>query len=302
MSRRGGEITEARAAISIHVHGTNVERNDSSVRRHYDCAKQGADMLLQDKAAIIYGIGSIGRVVARTFAAEGAQVFLAGRTQEKLDQAAKDIPGAQADTVDAFDQDAVSAHADAVVAKAGRIDIAINTVGVPHVQGVPLQQLTLDEFMTPIIGHAKTNFITASAVAHHMTAHGSGVILTMSTPGARLTGPGFLGHGVANAGVETFSRLLAAELGPSGVRVVCIRPHAIPEAVPTSHTGEVFTRMAEAQGITVDAVLNTFAAGTLLNRLPTLVDVANYAAFAASDRAGILTGTIGNLTAGTLAD
>jgi 3-oxoacyl-[acyl-carrier protein] reductase len=135
-----------------------------------------------------------------------------------------------------------------------------------------------------------------------MTKQGSGVILTMSTPGARLVGPGFLGHGVANAGVEAFSRLLAAEVGPSGVRVVCIRPHAISDAVATSHTGEVFTKVADAQGVTVDAVLAGFAEGTLLNRLPTLDDVANYAAFAASDRAGIITGTIGNLTGGTLVD
>ena len=259
-------------------------------------------MILQDKVAIIYGVGAIGAAVGRTFAAEGAQVFLAGRSPAKLAQAAQDIPGANTAAVDAFDQAAVFAHADAVAAKAGRIDIVINAVGVPHVQGAPLAELTLDEFMTPITAHAKTNFITAQAVSRHMTAQRSGVILTLSTPGARLAGPGFLGHGVANAGVEAFSRLLAAELGPSGVRVVCIRPHAISDAVEYSHTGDVFTKVADTQGTTVDAVLASFAAGTLLNRLPTLADVANYAAFTASDRAGILTGTIGNLTAGALVD
>jgi 3-oxoacyl-[acyl-carrier protein] reductase len=259
-------------------------------------------MLLQDKIAIIYGVGSVGGAVARTFAAEGARVFLAGRSPEKLAHAAQDIPGAELATVDAFDRNSVFAHTDAVAAKAGRIDIAINTVGVPHVQGPLLADLTLDEFMTPIIGHATTNFITAQAVARHMTKQGSGVILTMSTPGARLAGPGFLGHGVANAGVEAFSRMLAAEVGSSGVRVVCIRPHAISDAVATSHTGETFAKVAEAQGVTVDAVLADFAEGTLLGRLPTLDDVANYAAFAASDRARALTGAIGNLTAGTLVD
>ncbi len=259
-------------------------------------------MLLQDKIAIIYGVGSVGGAVARTFAAEGARVFLAGRSTAKLEQVARDIPGAEIATVDAFDQDAVFAYTEGVAAEVGRIDIAINAVGVPHVQGPPLAELTVDEFMTPITGHARTNFITAQAVARQMTKQGSGVILTMSTPGARLAGPGFLGHGVANAGVEAFSRMLAAEVGPRGVRVVCIRPHAISDAVATSHTGAVFTKVADAQGVTVDAVLAGFAQGTMLNRLPTLDDVANYAAFAASDRARALTGTIGNLTAGTLVD
>lgn len=259
-------------------------------------------MLLKDKVAVIYGVGAVGGAIARTFAAEGAQVFLAGRTAANLAETAKEIPGAETAVVDAFDQAAVFAHADAVAAQAGRIDIAINTVGVPHVQGVPLADLTLDEFMTPITGHATTNFITAQAVSRQMITQGSGVILTMSTPGARLAGPGFLGHGVANAGVETFSRLLAAELGANGIRVVCIRPHAIPDAVPRSHTSEVFTKVADTQGITIDAVFEGFTQGTLLHRLPTLADVADYAAFAASDRARALTGTIGNLTAGTLVD
>jgi 3-oxoacyl-[acyl-carrier protein] reductase len=115
-----------------------------------------------------------------------------------------------------------------------------------------------------------------------MAKQGSDVILTLSTPGARLSGQGFLGNGVSSAAVEAFSRILAGELGPSGIRVICLRPHAIPEAVATSHTGEVFTNFAKRLGTTVDAMLTGWANTTLLERLPTLDEVANFAAFVAS--------------------
>jgi 3-oxoacyl-[acyl-carrier protein] reductase len=136
-----------------------------------------------------------------------------------------------------------------------------------------------------------------------MAKQGSGVILTLSTPGARMSGVGFLGNGVASAAIEAFSRILAGELGPSGIRVVCLRPDAIPEAVITSHTGEIFSGIAERAGTTVEGMLAERAStGTLLKRLPTLAEVANFAAFVASDRASAMTGAIANLTSGSLVD
>jgi 3-oxoacyl-[acyl-carrier protein] reductase len=85
-------------------------------------------MLLQDKNAVIYGGGgAIGGAVARTFAREGARVFLAGRTLSKLEAVAEDIcsEGGQADTaeVDALDEKAVDEYADAVAAETGSLDI-----------------------------------------------------------------------------------------------------------------------------------------------------------------------------------
>jgi NAD(P)-dependent dehydrogenase (short-subunit alcohol dehydrogenase family) len=131
----------------------------------------------------------------------------------------------------------------------------------------------------------------------------NGVILTLSTPGARLSGAGFLGNGVASAAIEAFSRLLAGELGSAGIRVICLRPDAIPEALPASHARAAFEGYARRAGISVEEMLAARAAGaTLLKRLPTLAQVADYAAFAASERAGAMTGAIANLTCGSLVD
>jgi 3-oxoacyl-[acyl-carrier protein] reductase len=73
--------------------------------------------------------------------------------------------------------------------------------------------------------------------------------------------------------------------------------------VPTSYTGEVFRGFAERGGMTVDEMLARWAGtGTLLGRLPTLAQVADYAAFVASDRAGAMTGAIADLSSGAVVD
>jgi len=256
-------------------------------------------MLLENKNAVIYGGGgAIGGAVARVFAREGARVFLAGRTQSKLDAVAADIAaaGGRAETarLDVFDELAVARHADTVAARAGSIDIALNAVSIMHDQGTTLADLSLDEFMRPIDGCMRTLFITSKAVARHMG--GGGVILTLSEPGSRLAVPGILGHSASGAAREAFSRVLAAELAPRNIRVICIRPHAISDAPAAgSYTKELF-------GEPLEEAMAGMAKGTLLKRLPTLSEVAESAAFLASSRAGAMTGTVVNLSGGALVD
>jgi NAD(P)-dependent dehydrogenase (short-subunit alcohol dehydrogenase family) len=173
-----------------------------------------------------------------------------------------------------------------------------------HDQGTPIASLTLDDFMLPIDRFLRTLFITSKAVAPYMGKRRPGVILTLSTPGSKVASPGDLGHCVSVAGTEAFSRVLAAELAPSNIRVVCLRPHAIDDAPGAgSYTGKLFARKASALGMSGGAeLLGGFAQGTMLKRLPTLSEVAETAAFLASDRAGAMTGTVANLSAGALVD
>ncbi|BBH23231.1 short-chain dehydrogenase [Paenibacillus baekrokdamisoli] len=251
--------------------------------------------------------GAIGGAVARAFAREGAKVFLAGRTLTKLDAIASEISAAggvaEIAQVDALDERAVEEHADAVVAKAGSIDIALNAIGIYHVQGTPISELSLEDYALPITVYTQTNFITAKAAARHMARKSSGVILTLSTPVSQMPGPGYMGHSVACAGVEAFSRHLAGELAPNGIRVICLRSHMIPEAEAMgSHTRNVFRSVAELNGVTNEELMAGAAAGTLLKRLPTLANVADTAVFMASEQAGAMTGTVANLTSGFILD
>jgi 3-oxoacyl-[acyl-carrier protein] reductase len=251
---------------------------------------------------VIYGGGgAIGGAAARAFARAGARVYLAGRTRARLEKVANDIgDAASVAEVDALDERAVADHVDAVVADAGGIDIALNAVSFSHVQGTPVTELSFDEVWHPIDVFVRTNLLTALAVARPMTARRSGVILTLSTAGSRHTPPGVVGHGTTCAAIEAMTQRLAVDLGPSGVRVVCLRPHAISDAPSHgSYTTDLFKRWAAQAGLSVENMLVQWGEDmTLLGRLPTLAQVADTAVFLASDSAGATTGKVVDLTSG----
>src|SRR5260221_988090 len=132
-----------------------------------------------------------------------------------------------------------------------------------------------------------------------MIANKSGVIMTITAlparMGSRLNG----GYGSAHAAKEALTRDLSAELAPQGIRVVNLRPHGLPE---TSTMREVFDIKALLMGLTWEQ-LNGYLAGTTHpRRAMALQDVANVAAFMASDKASGMTGTTVNLTMGSLDD
>ena len=264
--------------------------------------------LLAGKVAVIHGAGgAIGGAVARAFHDEGARLFLAGRTRSRLDEVAAELgPDGQPvelAVVDALDPAAVEAHAEAVAARAGRIDIVMNAVGLVHVQGKSFSDQTLDEFAWPIESYTRVHFSIAKAASRYMLPRRSGVILALSTPGSRLPGPGFMGYGVACAALEAMTRHLAGELGPQGIRAICLKPDAIPEALARSHSRAIFEPIAAEHGLTPEQMLAAHAErNALLRRLPTLSQVAAAAAFYASDRAAATTGAIVNLTCGSQVD
>ncbi|MFC6964105.1 SDR family NAD(P)-dependent oxidoreductase [Halocatena marina] len=136
---------------------------------------------------MIYGAGgSIGGAVARTFAQEGATVFLAGRTGATLEKVAEDIRlhGGEADTaiVDALDEKAVDEFVDRVVEEIGRIDVSFNLISYGDVQE-PLMDISVEDFTHPITTATRTQFLTTKAAARHMIAQESGVILTFGGGG-----------------------------------------------------------------------------------------------------------------------
>jgi NAD(P)-dependent dehydrogenase (short-subunit alcohol dehydrogenase family) len=262
-------------------------------------------MLLENKTAVIYGAGgAIGRAAARAFAREGARLFLAGRDVAKVEPVAGEIVAAggvaEAARVDALDARVVEEHLAEVVERAGGLDISLNAVGTgPAPQRKPLTELDVEAFAAPIAFHTNANFITATAAGRHMSDLGSGVILMLTAVPGRMPARMIGGAAPAWAAVEALSRSLALELGPAGIRVVCLRAHAIPE---TPLIEENFATAAAAAGIGAAEFRAILEQGTLLKRLPKLAEVADTAAFLASDRAGAMTATVANLSAGAITD
>jgi NAD(P)-dependent dehydrogenase (short-subunit alcohol dehydrogenase family) len=262
-------------------------------------------MLLENRTAVIYGAGgAIGGAVARAFAREGARLFLTGRYVAKVDAVATEIvaAGGAAETarVDALDEKAVEDHLTTAVESAGGVDVSFNAIGPGPAPGRRhLTELAGDAFARPIAFYTSANFITATAAARHMSGQGSGVIVTLTAVPGRMPANLIGGSAPAWAAVEAFSRFLALELGPAGIRVVCLRSHAIPE---TPLIEENFATAGPAAGVTPTESQGTLEQGTLLKRLPTLAEVADTAAFIASDRAGAMTATVANLSAGSITD
>jgi NAD(P)-dependent dehydrogenase (short-subunit alcohol dehydrogenase family) len=261
-------------------------------------------MMLKDKVAVVYGAGgAIGGAVARAFATEGADVFVTGRRRAPVDALAEDIVSAggsaQAAEVDALDEQAVDRHLQSVVDQGGRVDVSFNGVGVPDatILGVPLAELDAAQFALPIAAYTTSYFLTARLAARHMIRQRSGVIMTVSAlpsrKGSTLNG----GYGPAQAAKEALTRDLSAELAPQGIRVVGLRPHALPE---TSTMREVFD--AKPSGLTWEQFQDSLAGTTHPQRVMRVDEVANMAVFMASDRASGMTGTTVNLTMGSLDD
>src|SRR3712207_4716719 len=254
--------------------------------------------LLENKNAIIYGGGgSIGGAVAKEFTREGARVFLAGRTLEPLETVAKEIRAAggsaEVAQLDALDEQAVEEHAQQVAEKAGTIDISFNLITRGDVQGIPLVEMTTEDFIRPITTGITANFITARAAARRMIEQGSGVILALDS-GSANGSPMMGGTGPADAATDTFIRNLAAEVGPHGVRVVGIWTAGLPETFSREKLAAVdstFQDEAALQGL-----IESLDQMRMTRRSPRLAEVAATAAFLASDRAGAITGTFVNAT------
>ena len=261
--------------------------------------------MLEDKTAVIYAAGgAIGGAVARAFAREGARLFLTGRNVAKVDAVASEIVaaggGAETAQVDALDLNAVEEHLDTVVERAGGVDISFNAIGPgPAPERKPLTELAGDAFVRPIAFYTSSNFITATAAARRMMGQGSGVIVTLTAVPGRMPAPLLGGAAPAWAAVEAFSRSLALEVGPAGIRVVCLRANAIPE---TPLIEANFATASRAAGVTPAEFQARLEESTLLKRLPTLAEIADTAAFIASDRAGAMTATVANLSAGSITD
>jgi NAD(P)-dependent dehydrogenase (short-subunit alcohol dehydrogenase family) len=262
-------------------------------------------MLLQDKVAVIYGAGgAIGGAVAGAFAREGAELFLTGRHLAPVEAVAKEIGAAggsaEAAEVDALDEQAVDQHLQSVIERAGRVDISFNAIGIPNPKiRVLLVELDVEQFSLPIATYTRSYFLTARLAARRMVANRSGVIMTVTSIPSRTGIPLVGGGGPAMAAVEALTRDLSAELAPQGIRVVGLRPQGIPE---TGRIKESFELYAKASGMTWEQFLELGASRTHTRRLSTLAEMANVAVFMASDQASGMTGTVVNLSMGSLDD
>lgn len=240
------------------------------------------DHLLAGKVAFVTGGGSgINLRIAERFAEHGASVALMGRTQEKLDRAAEGIRAAGGAAVgiagDVRNYDAVEAAIRKAREEYGPIDILL--CGAAGNFPAPVNGMSANGFKAVVDIDLLGTFNTCRAAFEHLHKPGASVI-SISATFAFMPTPYQSHVGAAKAGIDIFSKTLAIEWAPAGVRVNVISPGPIDDT-------EGMRRLAPNEEMRQRAM-----AGVPLGRFGTRDEIADLALFLCSDAAQYITGAI----------
>jgi NAD(P)-dependent dehydrogenase (short-subunit alcohol dehydrogenase family) len=241
--------------------------------------------LLTDKVAFVSGAGrGIGAAAARLFAAEGARVLLAARSEEQLAGVTDEIRAAGGDAeyavCDLADGDSVRAAIDHAVTKWGRLDIAFNN-GATVVPPGPLDQWVESDFDTVYNVNLKGVYLAMAAEITAIRATvKTGAIVNTSSVGSLKANPELPAYGAMKRAVNSLTESAAVTYGPEGIRVNAIAP------------GGTATEMVRDWEAAAPGTIERLTAGIPIGRMATPDEIAEAAAWLLSDRASYVTGAI----------
>ena len=230
---------------------------------------------LAGKVALVVGGGTgFGLATVQRFAEEGAELVVAARRTEVVEEVAA-AHGGTAGYCDVTDDESVAAIVQTVLERHGKLDIAISYAGFQ--ESVSIRDLT-PEIMTPMVD---VQFNGAMYFMRHtcnaMAAGDGGSLINVSSTTAHRPVAGHITYAAAKAGIEYATQVAALEYGPDQVRVNCIAPHLI----ETEMTSEIFQHKLPIEAIKQQ---------TPMGRMGSPMDIANCALFLASDEAGYISG------------
>src|ERR1700728_591420 len=187
----------------------------------------GADPFgIGGQVAIVTGGGTgIGAATAHLLASYGAIPVIGSRKLENLQQVAGDI---RADTgqavlaveADVRDEDSCAHLVDQTISEFGRVDILVNNAGGSYM--FPFLQPTVDRYDNNMSLNLRGPYVLSQAVAPHMVERGGGAIINISSAAGVSGVKGGAVYSAAKAGLQMLTRVIAAELGPQGIRCNCI--------------------------------------------------------------------------------
>ena len=229
----------------------------------------------EDKVALVTGAGrGIGKATLRRFASEGAKVAAADLAFDE------DVPGLQIET-DVTSREQVEAAVARTVEEFGGLDVLVTSAGI--IRDNLVHKLTDDDWEAVIATHLRGTFLATQAAQAHMTQHGGGKMVLISSTSA-LGNRGQLNYSAAKAGIQAMTKTLAIELGRFGINVNCVAPGFISTAM-TRQT-------AERLGVEFEAFKEFGAKEVPLGRVGEPEDVAGVIAFLCSDDAAYVSGQV----------
>lgn len=248
------------------------------------------DLGLQGKVAWVLGASSgIGLAAARSLATEGAAVALSARGEDRLAKATAETIGATGATciavpVDVSDLSSIAAGADRIVHELGPVDILVANGGGPPPG--PFESIDDDALHDAFELTTASAWRLAGAVTPSMKARGSGCLIFVTSWSTKEVIEGLLLSNMLRAAVVGLSKTLSKELGPHGIRTICVAPGKI----DTSRLRELDQSIAQRQGMTLEEAQMAGMRTIPLGRYGQPSDVGEAIAFLASERASFISG------------
>ncbi|MFN2490027.1 MAG: SDR family oxidoreductase [Actinomycetota bacterium] len=249
------------------------------------------DLRLDGKVAWVLGASSgLGRASATSLAAEGAAVALSARRPEPLDEAAAEIGSTTggrlfAVPLDVRDAEAIGPAADRIARELGPVDILVANAGGPPPG--PFESFDDAALVDAFTLTTASAWRLAHAVVPHMKRRGGGSLLFITSSSTKEVIPGLLLSNMMRGAVVGMAKTLSKELGPHGIRVLCVAPGRI----RTPRVESLDARQAEDSGRSLEEVVAESEARIPLGRYGSIEEFGDVVAFLASERASYMTGT-----------
>ena len=255
-------------------------------------------MKLEDKLVVVTGASQgIGRQIALSCAAEGADVVLAARSVDAMVSVAAEIENsgraAQVVETDLTDRASVEALGRAVLDRWNRVDVLVNNSGIGG-PAAPIWEVPPDEWDETLAVNVTGIFSMCQVFVPAMIECGDGSIVNIGSIGGKRPLLNRAAYTTSKAALIGLTRSLAEELGPHGIRANLISPGA----VEGPRIEWVFEQQAIAQNRSIEEIRAQFEAGAPLRQLVRAEDIAKMVVFLGSEDAARITGADMNVTAG----